>query len=253
MIAPETATAQVTKKSAMPQKAQLWLNDGRTVRGTVKEFVSGESVTLADGDSVLTTYAWSDIKKIKRVHGYGFNSFTGEFEPYASWQRGFHGIADVTFMGSHMYFPTLTVGYQATPWLFVGAGARYGNVIKPFVDDDDVDREMWGVFGDVAVSFMQHERFTPMLDVRVGKHFTRGAHKPGMFIEPSLKARVSFRRSSRFGLLVGLGYSFYNMPEYDYVDTHTTLPDGMVIGGREIAYKGNKYYGAVSFSIGLCW
>lgn len=246
-------TAQVTKNSEMPQKAKLWLNNGKTVRGTVTEFVTGESVTLADGDSVRTTYAWDDIKKIKRVRGYGFNSFTGKFEHYASWQRGFHGIVDVSFFAHHLYFLSLTGGYQALPWLYCGVGARFGNVIKPFVGDEGVDRKMWGVFGDVAVSFMQHERFTPMLDVRVGKLFGKGEHDPGIFIEPSFKARISFKRSSRLGLLLGLGYMFCNLPQYKNVSFGYRDKNGMVYYNDETIYWTNKMIRAVNFSLGLCW
>ena len=102
-----TGCAQVSKNSDMPQKAKVWLNNGRTVRGTVTDFKAGVSVTLAGGDSVHTTYDWSDIKKIKRVRGYSFNSFTSRFESYNTWQRGFHAMAELSTFWTHLYFVSL--------------------------------------------------------------------------------------------------------------------------------------------------
>ncbi len=185
----------------------VYLKNGSVVTGTVIETIPNETVKVQTDDGLIYVYQLADVDRI--MHDSRYSDAERFYEPQVIepadredyLKRGFRGIAD---LGIHVGYEddednvhfsgAMTVGYQATHFLFIGAGAAPTLWVWDWEDNYYYD---WGdmrwrrdhdhssktafvlpIYGALRFDFI-NAKVSPFLDVRAGYSVTddcRGAY-----------------------------------------------------------------------------
>ena len=150
------------------------------------------------------------------------------FKKNAVLQRGYRGFVEnvesVNMDGDLTIYSlglTTSHGYQFSPYFFLGAGL---GVQYYYFDLDDVFTNFMGISNDfTCMPLFVHARgtfmrnwVTPYADLKIGTSFTHGESL--FYANPSVGARFGF--SPKFGLNVGLGYSYLGKVEMNSISVH---------------------------------
>ena len=106
-------------------------------------------------------------------------------------------------------------GYQAAPFLFVGAGIAANDIawkIKWRYGETENDGIVAPVFGDIRLD-MGAGKLSPFVDLRGGYDFIRGN---GIYLNPAIG--IHYAKSDNFGFNLSLGYEHQGTKDEFYWD-----------------------------------
>ena len=205
----------------------VYLKNGSVVNGTVIETIPNETVKIQTEDGLVYVYQLADVDRI--VHDGSLSATERFYEPSVDdlqpsgdyLKRGFRGIAD---MGIHVglvsddyhaqFSGAMTVGYQATHFLFIGAGAaptlwvwdvdhyydRYWS--RDYDHDDYKTAFVLPIYGALRFDFV-NAKVSPFLDIRGGYSVTKDCRGGYLYLGAGARIR-------RFSISGGWTYQAFN-------------------------------------------
>lgn len=138
----------------------------------------------------------------------------GSIATFAQRDLGYRGFVDlgggigITSGSNYMLGVSTVHGYQAAPFLFIGAGVA-ANDFAWKEDRTDNDAIVIPVFGDVRLD-MGAGKFSPFIDLRAGYDFICGN---GLYLNPSIG--IHYAKSDNFGFNLSVGYE-HQATEYEF-------------------------------------
>ncbi|MBQ6188002.1 MAG: hypothetical protein IJK49_08695 [Prevotella sp.] len=128
---------------------------------------------------------------------------------FAQRDLGYRGMVDlsggigITPGSRFMVGLSTTHGYQATPFLFFGAGVAINAIgVKEGYEghSESNDGEFYPIFGDIRID-IGSAKFSPFVDFRAGYSFISNK---GLYLNPTIGAH--YAKSENFGWNLGVGY-----------------------------------------------
>lgn len=243
---------------ARDKQEVVQLNNGHKVRGKIVQYAPLDSLVIQEEDGNQQTIRWEQVKKITKETWQPQQSMSKSFTEGLGVQKGYRGFVDVEYYlsidarsKSRMGFST-SHGYQVLPYLYVGAGVGMQfitNMLDPSEGVWSYKRKTFTpipVFADVRLDLYKY-KFTPFVDVRVGKTF--GDKAFGLMFNPSVGCRIALKNS--LALNVSLGYSMQSTDLYPYLDEYTIVHKEGTPSGPTDAYWENNPYHSLSLKLGV--
>lgn len=250
--------AGATALQAKDKQEVVQLKNGHKVRGKIVQYAPLDSLVIQEEDGNQQTIFWNQIKKITKDNWQPQQSMSKSFTEGLGVQKGYRGFVDVEYYlsidarsKSRIGFST-SHGYQVLPYLYVGAGVGMQfitNMLDPSEGVWSYKRKTFTpipVFADVRLDLYKY-KFTPFVDVRVGKTF--GDKAFGLMFNPSVGCRIALKNS--LALNVSLGYSMQSTDLYPYSGEYTIVHKEGTPSGSTDAYWENNPYHSLSLKLGV--
>ena len=243
---------------AKEKQEVVQLKNGHKVRGKIVQYAPLDSLVIEELDGNQQTIYWKDIKQIKKENWQPQQSFGKSFTEGLGVQKGYRGFVDAEYflsidaMSKSRFGFSTSHGYQVLPYLYVGAGVGM-QFITDMLDPSDgaysYKRKTFipiPVFADVRMDLYKH-KFTPFIDVRVGKTF--GDKAFGLMFNPSVGCRIALKNA--FAMNVSLGYSMQSTDLYPVAGEYTIMHKEGQPSGHTDAYWENNPFHSLSLKVGV--
>jgi len=208
---------------AQAGKDEIYLKDGRILKGTIIQNVPGKFINILIADKVqeipyeeILNYNDKGPEHNARSRGFSFSVLLANGIDVGNNYADFYN--DFDYSAPHIYIgPEVIAGYQFNRYFFLGMGLGSHNYMTGMT--------LLPLFANFRCNFLL-AKFTPFGDISFGKTTIESdistnenyKYVTGPMLQSSLG--VKYFVSPKFGLVLSMGYSFRETFYYSYDDPH---------------------------------
>lgn len=230
-----------TTTFAQATKDAVYLKNGSVIYGQVVDVRPEKQVKIKTADGNLLVYEMNDVERIEKVEA---ETKENKPERKSSFRtrkiaKGFKGFVEdsYSFGTDGIYYwrggLNVSLGYQISPYLFVGGG-----IGTEYYGDPEVFT--FPLFADVRVNFINGP-VTPFLGTKAG--YTVNSHFAGFYFNPMVGCRVGL--TNKLALHAAIGYALQNAD-----DDYNVPNDVYYYGGKKYS-KGVSSISAIKIQFGF--